>query len=210
MNLDKLNKELKNTIKKVEDTFKLKDATDIVNDNTDLDDKISAINSKNSEIEEEDNKTFKDNKTSGYTKIASKEILSLFNAMTQRKELKNNIRTIPIELRKSGRTSEMVVDNVVLLSLNVDGNGSLTLNIQETDNSKKVFKFIIMPLIKVLNFHFKDSNLRFSNKKKADTEMVFNITQTIYVSSNQIKNKPVKIGQKIHFTNIKHGKFFIS
>jgi DNA gyrase/topoisomerase IV subunit A len=142
------------------------------------------------------------------TRSASREIVSLFNAMTQRKEFVNRVRSIDVELEKDGRNSLMVVDGIPFMKLNMDGNGRLTLRLETSDNSRKVFRFVILPLLKVLNEFF-GGEITISNKKNANKSLSFNSEKTVYVSSGQVKNKPVKAGQTIYFTNLKHGKFTV-
>lgn len=47
----------------------------------------------------------------------------------------------------------------------------------------------------------------FKIKKSEAETLSFNTNKTIFVSSKQIKNKPVELGQVIYFTNIKQGRF---
>lgn len=158
------------------------------------------------EVDEEDENDDVESKVS--TKSASREITQLFNAMIQRKELVNRVRSVDVELKKDGRNSIMVVDGFQFMLLNIDGDGKLILRTSKTDNVRKVFRFIIIPLLSVLNDYFSGS-ISISNKKDTSKSISFNSEKTFYVSSNQIKNKPVKPGQIIRFTNLKHGKFNI-
>ena len=143
------------------------------------------------------------------TKSASNEIEKLFDAMRQRKELANNVRTVKIQLKKNGRFSDLYASGEKILSLNVDGNGQMMLNLTNIKGSNKLFKSVIAPLMNVLNDYFKDSNISISNTKDANDGVTFNISKKIYVSSKQIQDKPVSTGQIIHFTSIKHGRFKI-
>ena len=72
-----------------------------------------------------------------------------------------------------------------------------------------MFSYIIIPLLNVLNTFFENSEITISNKKDATKNLSLNSEKTIYVSTNQIKNKPIKSGQTIIFTNLKHGKFHV-
>jgi len=200
--------------KKVEIDKKSKELQDKVKEKTqkaklNFKKKMASVKKKNKiEIEDitSDRIGKKEDKMS--TAAASKEIIQLFNAMLQRKQFINRVRSIEIELKKDGRNSLMFVDGIEFMKLNVDGNGQLTLRLESSDNSRKVFRFIIIPLLRVLNEYF-GGKITISNKKDADKILSFNSEKTIYVSSDQIKNKPVKLGQIIHFTNLKHGKFVV-
>lgn len=200
-NIDKKAKETELKDKKIEDEKAKSDA---------LKDRVEKqINSKKKTKKVDFDTEDKDTLKTKTTESANREIVQLFNAMIQRKEFVNRVRTVEVELKKDSRNSIMVVDGIPFMSLNVDGNGSLVLRLEKSDNSRKVFSYIIIPLLNVLNTFFENSEITISNKKDATKNLSLNSEKTIYVSTNQIKNKPIKSGQMIIFTNLKHGKFHV-
>lgn len=143
------------------------------------------------------------------TVTASNEIKLLLGAMIQRKELTNRIGGLDVYLKKSGRVSILVVEDINLFSLKIDGDGSMAIRVDNSRTGKKVFKFVIIPLLRALDDYLGGLGIRISNKKDPNKILAFNPDKQIYVSSSQITNKPVKAGQTIRFTNLKKGRFTV-
>lgn len=188
----------------------IKHKEEVEADRKELDDKINTktINKlKNQDIEHIDDRDKKEFKTT--TKTASKEIRTLLGNMINRKEITNRISGLDINVIVENRLAILVVEDIKLFKLSVDGEGSMSIFLDKSDISKKVFRAVIMPLLRALDDYLGNLGINLSNRKDATEAIVFNPSKQIYVSSPKIKNKAAKPGQTIIFTNLKKGIFTI-
>lgn len=219
MTLDQLNMQLKKIIDGVSNIFIIDDAKNIVDKNSTLSDRIKQL--ENTEkaknrvaadmMKKKDSKFTNATSYEKYsTQSVNNEIVQLLNYMKQRKTYESNIRTLKIKLEVENRTSILLIDSIKILKLNFDGQGKMELYFpKETQNFGKIFRFIILPVIRSLNNYFKNSEISISNKKDTTKTLSLNKSKNLYVSSKQITNKPFHYGQKLIFTNLKEGRFTI-